>query len=206
VPAAEGAFDLLKRILGAQRAIGTSDDLEQVVTQVADAALELVPRPRTHTVALREDRAMGPSPRAAWSRWSRARAGATVDPAPQRSVRSRAASARKVLEQRAAVCRRRPARAFPVSRCSAQHSQHDRRAAVERASASWACCKSTAAVRRRCSKPRDVDSLGVLAASASLAVANARLITPPAQRRAAAQEGKSVSSRAASARAAASCD
>ncbi len=49
------AAGLLKQILGSARDIGASEDLEQVVSAVADAALSLVPRATHATVALREE-------------------------------------------------------------------------------------------------------------------------------------------------------
>jgi len=178
LPAAEDAYALLKRLLAAQRAIGTSEDLDQVVTQVADAALELVPKATHATVALREDESPGAeatSTLVAVVTRARGRDGRPTAPAgPVPVTRS---VARKVLEQRAAV--------LAADASGAGLSSESLLGASIRSTIGVPLWKGerilgVLQVDSRGApalfETSDVDSLGVLAASASLAVANARLI------------------------------
>ncbi len=174
-PVPEAAFELLRRILSAQRAISSGDDLEQVVSQVADAALELVPRATHATVALREDEdESGASlvPVVTRARGRDGRPAAPSGPVPvTRSI------ARKVLRERAAV--------LAADASSEGFSSESLLGASIRSTIGVPLWKGdrilgVLQVDSRGApamfQTSDVDSLGVLAASASLAVANARLI------------------------------
>ncbi|HVJ17538.1 MAG TPA: sigma 54-interacting transcriptional regulator [Polyangiaceae bacterium] len=177
LPTAEAAFDVLKRILAAQRAIGSSEDLDQVTSQVADAALELVPKATHATVALRGDESDGADVSALVAVVTRTRGRDGRPTAPTGPVPLTRSVARKVLEQRAAV--------LAADASGAGFSSESLLGASIRSTIGVPLWKGerilgVLQVDSRGApalfESRDVDSLGVLAASASLAVANARLI------------------------------
>jgi transcriptional regulator with GAF, ATPase, and Fis domain len=166
----------LRALLSAQRALGAASNLEQVVTVLADAALELVPRATHATVALCENDADGsPGPivtAATRVRGAGQKPGPPVGPVPAtRSV------ARKVVRERAAV--------LAADAPSESFSSESLLGASIRSTIGVPLWKGNdilgvLQVDNRAAPAmfaaRDVDALGVLAADASLAVANARLI------------------------------
>jgi transcriptional regulator with GAF, ATPase, and Fis domain len=176
VGAPDDAAERLKALLAAQRALGAASNLDQVVTVLADAALELVPRGTHATVALCEDDGDG-RPNAIVTVVTRVRTpggkpGAPVGPVPAtRSV------ARKVVRERAAV--------LAADAPSESFSSESLLGASIRSTLGVPLWKGNdilgvLQVDNRAAPAmfgaRDVDALGVLAADASLAVANARLI------------------------------
>jgi transcriptional regulator with GAF, ATPase, and Fis domain len=176
VPASEGAYDLLKRILGAQRAISASDDLDQVVTQVADAALELVPRATHATVALREDEADA-STASLVAVVTRARGADGKPTTPAGPVPVTRSVARKVLEQRAAVLAAdAPGEGFSSESLLGASIRSTIGVPLWKGDRILGVLQVDSRGAPALFATGDVDSLGVLAASASLAVANARLI------------------------------
>jgi transcriptional regulator with GAF, ATPase, and Fis domain len=172
----DDAAERLRALLSAQRALGAATNLEQVVTVLADAALELVPRATHATVALCENDAQGcPGPIvtvATRVRGAGNKPGAAVGPVPAtRSV------ARKVVRERAAV--------LAADAPSESFSSESLLGASIRSTIGVPLWKGNdilgvLQVDNRAAPAmfatRDVDALGVLAADASLAVANARLI------------------------------
>jgi transcriptional regulator with GAF, ATPase, and Fis domain len=172
----DDAAERLRALLSAQRALGAATNLEQVVTVLADAALELVPRATHATVALCENDAQGcPGPIvtvATRVRGAGRKPGAPVGPVPAtRSV------ARKVVRERAAV--------LAADAPSESFSSESLLGASIRSTIGVPLWKGNdilgvLQVDNRAAPAmfatRDVDALGVLAADASLAVANARLI------------------------------
>jgi transcriptional regulator with GAF, ATPase, and Fis domain len=172
----DDAAERLRALLSAQRALGAATNLEQVVTVLADAALELVPRATHATVALCENDAQGcPGPIvtvATRVRGAGNKPGAPVGPVPAtRSV------ARKVVRERAAV--------LAADAPSESFSSESLLGASIRSTIGVPLWKGNdilgvLQVDNRAAPAmfaaRDVDALGVLAADASLAVANARLI------------------------------
>jgi transcriptional regulator with GAF, ATPase, and Fis domain len=176
VGAPDDAAERLRALLGAQRALGAASDLDQVVTVLADAALELVPRATHATVALCEDDAAGRAGPIVTVvtrvREPGQKPGAPVGPVPAtRSV------ARKVVRERAAV--------LAADAPSESFSSESLLGASIRSTIGVPLWKGddilgVLQVDNRAAPAmfaaRDVDALGVLAADASLAVANARLI------------------------------
>jgi Nif-specific regulatory protein len=176
VGAPDDAAERLRALLAAQRALGAASELDHVVTVLADAALELVPRGTHATVALCEDDADGrPGPIVTVVTRVRGpgqKPGPPVGPVPAtRSV------ARKVVRERAAV--------LAADAPSESFSSESLLGASIRSTIGVPLWKGNdilgvLQVDNRAAPAmfaaRDVDALGILAADASLAVANARLI------------------------------
>ena len=142
------AAGLLKQILGSARDIGASEDLEQVVSAVADAALSLVPRATHATVALREEED-DTSSTSLVAVVTRTRGAGGQPGAPSGPVPVTRSVARRVLKERAAVLAADArAKASRASRCSAPASAAPSGCRSGKATTSSACSRSTAAARR----------------------------------------------------------
>jgi transcriptional regulator with GAF, ATPase, and Fis domain len=176
VGAPDDAAERLRALLGAQRALGAASDLGQVVTVLADAALELVPRATHATVALCEDDANGrPGPIVTVVTRVREpgqKPGAPVGPVPAtRSV------ARKVVRERAAVLAAdAPNEAFSSESLLGASIRSTIGVPLWKGNDILGVLQVDNRAAPAMFATRDVDALGVLAADASLAVANARLI------------------------------
>jgi transcriptional regulator with GAF, ATPase, and Fis domain len=169
------AADLLQQILSATRTIGQGGDLTQVVSAVADAALSLVPRATHATVALRaDDDASSTSlvPVVTRIRGAGGQPGAPSGPVPvTRSV------ARKVLQERAAVLAAdAPSEGFTSESLLGASIRSTIGVPLWQGDEILGVLQVDSRGAPALFQPRDVDALGVLSASASLAVANARLI------------------------------
>jgi transcriptional regulator with GAF, ATPase, and Fis domain len=172
----DDAADRLRALLSAQRALGGASDLDEVVTVLADAALELVPRSTHATVALCEEDAEG-KPGPIMTVVTRVRGpggkpGAPVGPVPAtRSV------ARKVVRERAAVLAAdAPSESFSSESLLGASIRSTIGVPLWKGNLILGVLQVDNRAAPAMFAARDVDALGVLAADASLAVANARLI------------------------------
>jgi transcriptional regulator with GAF, ATPase, and Fis domain len=171
----EDAAGLLKQILGSARSIGASEDLEQVVSALADAALSLVARATHATVALREEEDTSSTSLVAVvtrTRGAGGQPGAPSGPVPvTRSV------ARRVLKERAAVLAAdAPGEGFTSESLLGASIRSTIGVPLWKGDEILGVLQVDSRGAPALFQSRDVDTLGVLAASASLAVANARLI------------------------------
>jgi len=174
-PAGDAA-ERLGALLGAQRALGGAADLESVVTVLADAALSLVPRATHATVALCENDAEG-RPGPIVTVVTRVRGPGNQPGAPRGPVPATRSVVRQVVRDRAAI--------LAADAPSESFSSESLLGASIRSTIGVPLWKGNdilgvLQVDNRAApamfEARDVDALGVLAADASLAVANARLI------------------------------
>jgi Nif-specific regulatory protein len=170
------AAERLGALLAAQRALGAAENLESVVTVLADAALSLVPRATHATVALCEDEAPG-RPGPIVTVVTRVRGPENKPGPPSGPVPATRSVARKVVRERAAV--------LAADAGNESFSSESLLGASIRSTIGVPLWKGNdilgvLQVDNRAAPAmfaaRDVDALGVLAADASLAVANARLI------------------------------
>jgi len=169
--------DVLKTLYEVQKAIGSADDLERVLAAVASAALRLVARATHATLILRDD-AGGGSKRAGYVPvLTRVRGASGDSVAPPDPVPVTRSVFRKVVEERAALL----AADAPTEAFSSE-SLIDARVRSTIGVPLWRGddILGVLQVDNR-SQPSmfhaaDVDVLEVLAANASLAVDNARLI------------------------------
>ncbi len=168
---------VLRTLCELQRAIGAADDLAAVLEAVADAALVLVPRATHATLVLREELGKGPdeSPLVPVLTRVRGEGGAGMTPAsPVRVARS---VFRKVVRERAAV--------LVADTTSGELSSESLQGASIRSTIGVPLWQKESIIGvlqidNRAAPAMftsaDVDAASVLAANASLAVANAQLI------------------------------
>jgi Nif-specific regulatory protein len=170
------AAGLLKQILGSARSIGASEDLEQVVSAVADAALSLVARATHATVALREEED-DTSSTSLVAVVTRTRGAGGEPGAPSGPVPVTRSVARKVLKERAAVLAAdAPGEGFTSESLLGASIRSTIGVPLWKGDEILGVLQVDSRGAPALFQSRDVDALGVLAASASLAVANARLI------------------------------
>jgi Nif-specific regulatory protein len=165
----------LRALLEAQRALGACEDLESVVTVLADAALAQVPRATHATVALYENDERRPAALATVVtrvRGTDGRPGAPAGPLPvTRSVLL------KVVRERAAVLAvDAPNAAFSSESMLGANIQSTIGVPLWKGNEILGVLQVDSRAAPAMFGTRDVDALGVLAADASLAVAHARAI------------------------------
>jgi len=170
---------ILERVCALQKSIGGAEVLEAVIAAVADAALELVPTATHATVLLRDEpddpsnaEAAGYVPVLTRVRGPGGRAAAPGGPIPvTRSV------ARKVITERAAVLATdAPTEAFSSESLLGASIQSTIGVPLAKGQDILGVLQVDSRGAPALFESSDVDALGVLAATASLAVANARLI------------------------------
>ncbi|HEY3496310.1 MAG TPA: sigma 54-interacting transcriptional regulator, partial [Polyangiaceae bacterium] len=176
VGAPDEAAERLKGLLEAQRALGAATDLESVVTVLADAALGLVPRATHATVALCE-RGDEKGRNALVSVVTRVRGRDGRPAAPPEQVPITRSIAKKVVRERAAVLAvDAPSEAFSSESLLGANIQSTIGVPLWKGNEILGVLQVDSRGAPVMFGARDVDALGVLAADASLAVANARLI------------------------------
>ena len=168
--------NVLKALFAVQQAVSAAADLDDVLVAIADGALELVPRATHATLVLRDDRG-APADSGFVPVMTRVRGSDGRAHAPQTSVPITRSVFRKVLRERAAV--------LAADAPSESFSSESLLGASIKSTIGVPLWKSdeihgVLQVDNRDAPAMfdtaDVDSLGVLSATASLAVANARLI------------------------------
>jgi transcriptional regulator with GAF, ATPase, and Fis domain len=177
-PGAPGeAADRLRKILAAQRALGAARDLEGVVAALADAALELVPGATHATVALSEGDDPARSVDALTTVATRVRGPDGRPRAPEAPIPLTRSVARKVVRERTAVLAAdAPKETFSSESLLGANIRSTIGVPLWKGDEILGVLQVDNRAAPAMFQGRDVDSLGVLAADASLAVANARLI------------------------------
>jgi Nif-specific regulatory protein len=168
---------VLRTLCELQRAIGAADDLAAVLEAVADAALVLVPRATHATLVLREELGKGPDESPLVPVLTRVRGEGGVGMTPASPVRVARSVFRKVVRERAAV--------LVADTTSGELSSESLQGASIRSTIGVPLWQKEAIIGvlqidNRAAPAMftsaDVDAASVLAANASLAVANAQLI------------------------------
>jgi transcriptional regulator with GAF, ATPase, and Fis domain len=168
---------VLRTLCELQRAIGTADDLAAVLEAVADAALVLVPRATHATLVLREELGKGADESPLVPVLTRARGEGGAGTTPASPVRVARSVFRKVVQERAAV--------LVADTTSGELSSESLQGASIRSTIGVPLWQKEAIIGvlqidNRAAPAMftsaDVDAASVLAANASLAVANAQLI------------------------------
>jgi len=166
----------LRALLEAQRALGACEDLESVVTVLADAALGLVPRATHATVALYENE--GAEGAAALAtvvtrvRCPDGRPGAPAGPLPL----TRGVLLKVVRERAAVLAVDAPSETFNSESMLGANIQSTIGVPLWKGNEILGVLQLDSRAAPAMFGARDVDALGVLAADASLAVAHARAI------------------------------
>jgi Nif-specific regulatory protein len=175
--AATKAEPVLRTLCELQRAIGVADDLAAVLEAVADAALVLVARATHATLVLREELGKGPDESPLVPVLTRVRGEGGEGMTPATPVRVARAVFRKVVQERAAV--------LVADTTSGELSSESLQGASIRSTIGVPLWQKEAIIGvlqidNRAAPAMftsaDVDAASVLAANASLAVANAQLI------------------------------
>jgi Nif-specific regulatory protein len=170
---------ILERVCALQKSIGAAQELDAVIAAVADAALELVPTATHATLLLRDepdddgpDDAAGYVPVLTRVRGPEGRAAAPSGPVPvTRSV------ARKVIRERAAVLATdAPTEAFSSESLLGASIRSTIGVPLAKGKDILGVLQVDSRGAPALFESSDVDALAVLAATASLAIANARLI------------------------------
>jgi len=170
--------DRLKLLLDVLRAITRSDELNEVVANIADAALTLVPRATHATVVLHQESSGESSGKAASfvPVVTRVR-GAHGPRAPEGPVRLTRSVVRKVIAERAAVLAAdAPSEAFSSESLLGASIRSTIGVPLWKDDAILGVLQLDNRDAPAMFQARDVDALGAFAVSASLAVANAELI------------------------------
>jgi Nif-specific regulatory protein len=174
--AADEAAERLGALLAAQRALGAATTLESVVTVLADTALGLVAAATHATVALSEVDGEG-KPGAIVTVVTRVRGPDGEPGAPQGPVPATRSVARKVVRERAAVLAAdAPSESFSSESLLGASIRSTIGVPLWKGNQILGVLQVDNRAAPAMFAARDVDALGVLAADASLAVANARLI------------------------------
>ncbi|HTQ07664.1 MAG TPA: sigma 54-interacting transcriptional regulator [Polyangiaceae bacterium] len=166
----------LRALLEAQRALGACEDLESVVTVLADAALAQVPRATHATVALYEND--GNAKAAALAtvvtrvRGADGRPGAPAGPLPV----TRGVLLKVVRERAAVLAVDAPSETFSSESMLGANIQSTIGVPLWKGNEILGVLQLDSRAAPAMFGARDVDALGVLAADASLAVAHARAI------------------------------
>jgi Nif-specific regulatory protein len=173
----EDASARLRLLLRAQRALGASDELEAVVTALADAALEVVSRATHATVTLcesTEDARRGPTLATVVTRTR----GADGKPrAPAGPLVTTQSVARRVVRDRAALLSvDAPNESFSSESLLGANIRSTIGVPLWKGDEIVGVLQVDSRAAPAMFAARDVDALGILAAHASLAVAHARLI------------------------------
>ncbi|HVR19717.1 MAG TPA: sigma 54-interacting transcriptional regulator [Polyangiaceae bacterium] len=172
------ATERLRKILAAQRALGAASDLESVVGALAGAALDLVPGATHATVALLEG---GGDPskglEALTTVATRVRGADGRPQSPDTPIPLTRSIARKVVRERTAVLAAdAPRETFSSESLLGANIRSTIGVPLWKGDEILGVLQVDNRAAPGMFHGRDVDSLGVLAADASLAVANARLI------------------------------
>lgn len=171
------AAERLRKILAAQRALGAARDLESVVAALADAALDLVPGATHATVALTDGDDRGKNVDALLTVATRERAPDGRPRAPAAPIPLTRSVARKVVRERTAVLAAdAPGETFSSESLLGANIRSTIGVPLWKGDEILGVLQVDNRAAPAMFHGRDVDSLGVLAADASLAVANARLI------------------------------
>ena len=177
-PGAPGeATERLRKILAAQRALGAAVDLESVVSALADAALDLVPGATHATVALAASDERAKNLDALTTVATRVRGPDGRPRAPDAPIPLTRSVARKVVRERTAVLAAdAPRETFSSESLLGANIRSTIGVPLWKGDSILGVLQVDNRAAPAMFQGRDVDSLGVLAADASLAVANARLI------------------------------
>jgi Nif-specific regulatory protein len=171
------AAERLRKILAAQRALGAARDLESVVSALADAALDLVPGATHATVALTDGSDGGKNVEALLTVATRERGPDGRPRAPAGPIPLTRSVARKVVRERTAVLAAdAPGETFSSESLLGANIRSTIGVPLWKGDEILGVLQVDNRAAPAMFQGRDVDSLGVLAADASLAVANARLI------------------------------
>jgi len=171
------AAERLRKILSAQRALGAARDLESVVAALADAALDLVPGATHATVALIEGDPRAKNLDALTTVATRVRGPGGRSEAPETPIPLTRSVVRKVVRERTAVLAAdAPSETFSSESLLGANIRSTIGVPLWKGDEILGVLQVDNRAAPAMFHGRDVDSLGVLAADASLAVANARLI------------------------------
>ncbi len=171
------ATERLRKILAAQRALGAARDLESVVAALADAALDLVPGATHATVALTEGEERAKPLDALMTVATRVRGPDGRPRAPDAPIPLTRSVAKKVVRERTAVLAAdAPSETFSSESLLGANIRSTIGVPLWKGDEILGVLQVDNRAAPAMFHGRDVDSLGVLAADASLAVANARLI------------------------------
>jgi Nif-specific regulatory protein len=171
------AAERLRKILAAQRALGAARDLESVVSALADAALDLVPGATHATVALTDAAERGKNVDALMTVAMRERGPDGRPRAPASPIPLTRSVTRKVVRERTAVLAAdAPRETFSSESLLGANIRSTIGVPLWKGDEILGVLQVDNRAAPAMFHGRDVDSLGVLAADASLAVANARLI------------------------------
>jgi len=174
--APDDAAGRLRALLSAQRALGASTGLDSVVAVLADAALELVPRATHATVSLCEETASGRDAPLV-TVVTRVRGSDGKPAAPAGVVPATRSVARKVVRERAAVLAAdAPSESFSSESLLGASIRSTIGVPLWKGNEILGVLQVDNRAAPAMFAARDVDALAILAADASLAVANARLI------------------------------
>jgi transcriptional regulator with GAF, ATPase, and Fis domain len=170
--------DVLRTLYQVNKAIGAARDLDGVLGAVADAALEVVPRATHVTVVLRDDSAADEPGAAGYVPiLTRVRGEGGTGQAPAGAVPITRSVFRKVVRERAAVLAAdAPSEAFSSESLLGASIRSTIGVPLWQGEEILGVLQVDNRDAPSMFDAGDVDALGVLAASASLAVANARLI------------------------------
>jgi Nif-specific regulatory protein len=171
------AAERLRKILAAQRALGAAKDLEAVVSALADAALHLVAGATHATVALAASEGQGKNLDALTTVAARVRGPDGRPTAPDTPIALTRSVVRKVVRERTAVLAAdAPTETFSSESLLGANIRSTIGVPLWKGDEILGVLQVDNRAAPAMFQGRDVDSLGVLAADASLAVANARLI------------------------------
>jgi transcriptional regulator with GAF, ATPase, and Fis domain len=171
------AAERLRKILAAQRALGAARDLESVVAALADAALDLVPGATHATVALTDGGERAKNLDALTTVATRVRGAGGRPEAPTTPIPLTRSVVRKVVRERTAVLAAdAPSETFSSESLLGANIRSTIGVPLWKGDEILGVLQVDNRAAPAMFHGRDVDSLGVLAADASLAVANARLI------------------------------
>ena len=171
------AAERLRKILSAQRALGAARDLESVVAALADAALDLVPGATHATVALTDGSERAKNLDALTTVATRVRGAGGRPEAPATPIPLTRSVVRKVVRERTAVLAAdAPSETFSSESLLGANIRSTIGVPLWKGDEILGVLQVDNRAAPAMFHGRDVDSLGVLAADASLAVANARLI------------------------------
>jgi Nif-specific regulatory protein len=171
------ATERLRKILSAQRALGAARDLENVVAALAEAALDLVPGATHATVALTDGEGRAKHLDTLTTVATRVRGPDGRPRAPDAPIPLTRSVAKKVVRERTAVLAAdAPSETFSSESLLGANIRSTIGVPLWKGDEILGVLQVDNRAAPAMFHGRDVDSLGVLAADASLAVANARLI------------------------------
>jgi len=173
-----GGADRLKRLLQAMRDVASHDGLNETVTGIADAALSLVPRATHATVVLREDADTSPDAKTLGMVPVVTRVRGPEGPrAPEGRVAVTRSVVRKVIAERGAVLAAdAPSETFSSESLLGASIRSTIGVPLWKEAEIFGVLQLDNRDAPAMFEAADVDALGALAVSASLAIANAQLI------------------------------